>query len=209
MKTNECRRLAEMESFQLDVGGPGLRVRAGFTLLELLVALTVLAIVMGIAMPRIDVDESRMNAATQSVGSTLLMAQRLAVTLQHDVVLAFDDGNGVIRVHEDANNNGVIDEGERVTHVELGEGVLFGLGNASPRPMGADAIVLKGEQGGLPALTFHRDGSASEEGGFYITSRRAQVVGGYPQDTRAVEVERATGRPSWYRAGINEWHRGF
>lgn len=68
---------------------------------------------------------------------------------------------------------------------------------------------MKGEQGGLPALTFHRDGSASEEGGFYITSRRAQVVGGYPQDTRAVEVERATGRPSWYRAGINEWHRGF
>jgi hypothetical protein len=53
---------------------------------------------------------------------------------------------------------------------------------------------------------FHRTGSASEAKGVYITSQRT----GHPEDTRALEVERSTGRVSWYRfQPPSSWKRGF
>jgi hypothetical protein len=53
---------------------------------------------------------------------------------------------------------------------------------------------------------FHRTGSASEAKGVYITSLRT----GHPEDTRALEIERSTGRVSWYRfQPPSSWKRGF
>lgn len=171
--------------------------------------MAVLAIVLGIVVPRIDVTDSRLRAATQEVSVTLLKAQRTAMTRQHDVVLAFDVSNRRIRVHEDSNNNGVIDEGERVTYVAFDEDIAFSLGGAPARDFGDDALGFTQEQDDLPALTYHRNGSASESTGFYFTSRRSAVAGIRPSDTRAVEITRATGRASWYRYDGSDWHRGF
>lgn len=181
----------------------------GFTLAELLMVIMVIGILAAVAAPRLDATEYRVRGAVQEIGSTLLAAQRRAVMRQHDVVVAIDTVGRQLRVHEDADGDGVIDKGEVVRNVGLADGVVFGRGGAPARPIGDAAVVLTRTQGGLPAFTFHRDGSASEEGGFYITSLRAQRSGAFATDTRVVEVSRSTGRAAWYRFDGTRWERRF
>jgi prepilin-type N-terminal cleavage/methylation domain-containing protein len=182
---------------------------AGFTLIELVMVLTVVGLIAAVAFPRIDIAQYRINGAAKALGSTLLSAQRAALSRQHDVVVMFDQSQPALRVLEDQDNDGTVDNGERVRVVPLGEQVVFGRGSAPARPMGSQAIVIQRTVGGMPALIFHRNGSASEAGGFYVTSQREANSGGHPGDSRAVEVERATGRASWYRYRGNAWVRDF
>ncbi|HMA40378.1 MAG TPA: GspH/FimT family pseudopilin [Gemmatimonadales bacterium] len=193
--------------------GPGAR-RArprpfGFSLIEMLIVLVVIGLLVGITAPRIDVVKYRLEAGMQGVGMTLLAAERQAITQQHDVVVTFDVPNGVIHIFDDANNNGVKDAGERERGMTLAEGVVFGRAEAPARPMGAGPVTFTRVVNGLPALVFHRDGSASENGGFYLTSTRAVQSGKHLEDTRSVEVERATGRATWYRYGPPAWRQAF
>jgi prepilin-type N-terminal cleavage/methylation domain-containing protein len=181
----------------------------GFTIVELLVVLTVVGILLGMARPHIDLAGFRIRAGVQQVGTTLLAAQRLAIKRQHNVVVAFDESRGLIRIHEDADNDGAMDAGEAVRWVELGDELAFGRAGAAARPMGEDAVNYTKTRAGLPAVTFHRNGSVSEEGGFYITSRRALATQLHPGDTHAVEIERSTGRVTWFRYEGSSWRRGF
>lgn len=182
---------------------------AGVTLVELLIVMTVIGIMAGIAAPFIDVTDYRTRAAIRELGSTFLAAQRLAVTRQHHVIVAFDVDNNRIRIHEDANNDGRIDEGELVRFVELAEGIVFGRGGAPARPMGSGPVVFNGRQDGLPSVTFQRNGAASEAGGFYVTSTRDARTGSYAKDARAIEIERSTGRAMWFRYTPSGWQREF
>ncbi|NIS32581.1 MAG: prepilin-type N-terminal cleavage/methylation domain-containing protein, partial [Actinobacteria bacterium] len=86
----------------------------GFTLIEMLVVVTVIGILVGMAAPKIDATEFRMRGAVREVGTTLLAAQGQAVMRQHDVVVAIDTVGRRLRVHSDADNDGVVDEGEAV-----------------------------------------------------------------------------------------------
>ena len=74
--------------------------------------------------------------------------------------------------------------------------------------MGASEIDYKVTVGGLPAVTFLRNGSASEEGGFYLATARA-VAAGEKVNVRMVMVDRATGRPSWFIYDASGWKREF
>jgi prepilin-type N-terminal cleavage/methylation domain-containing protein len=182
------------------------RQEAGFTMIELLIVVMIVALIAAVAAPRINLTRYKIEGSLMGVNSILFGAQRLAVTRQHDIVILFSTTTNMIFVHEDANNNGVRDPGERQRGYPLGEQVQFGLGTATARPMGATAITFTQTSQGLPALIFHRTGSASEAKGVYITSLRT----GHPEDTRALEIERSTGRVSWYRfRPPNSWKRGF
>ena len=183
--------------------------RTGFTLVELLIVVVILGLLVGFAAPRIDVTKFKVESAMQAVGSTLLATERLAITEQHDVIVRFDVANNAMRIHEDRDNDGVIDPGERVRAMPLGEAVVFGLGTAPAMPMGPGPITFTKVLNGMPALVFHRDGSASEAGGFYLTSQRAAQTGTRPEDARAIQVDRATGRASWFRYGPPVWRRSF
>jgi len=186
-----------------------MRSRDGFTLVEALSVVFLIGILIALAAPNIDVVQYRMNGAVTEVGSTLLAAQRLAVTRQHDVVVRFDEPGRRIIVHWDANNDGVQDADERVQTYPLAEGVVFGRGGAPPRPLGEGPIGFRADGDGLPTVRFHRNGSASEAGVLYLTSERAERSGDRPRDARALELERSTGRPSWYRYSGTAWERAF
>lgn len=189
-----------------------LRVRAslgGFTLIEMLIVMVILGLVVAFAAPKIDMTRYRIESGMQGIGITMLAVERQAITQQHDVILLFDVPNNKITIHDDANNNGVIDPGERVRGVSLGDGVVFGRATAPARPMGPGPVTFTKVINGFPALVFHRDGSASEAGGFYLTSVRAATSGAHLEDSRAIELERATGRASWYRYGAPVWRRAF
>ncbi len=186
-----------------------MRRSRGFTLIEMLMVVAMIGIITAIAYPRIDTARFKIDAAMRGVGTTLLASQRTAVTRQHDVVVMFDVPNNLLRILWDADNDGVIDPGEHVRVLDLGTPVEFGRAAANPMPeIGSATISFTQQAAAMPALTFHRSGSASEEGGFYITSTRAAAGGDFPGDTRAVRVERGTGRTTWYRWLPPVWKLG-
>ncbi|MDX1676061.1 MAG: hypothetical protein R3314_14800 [Longimicrobiales bacterium] len=183
-------------------------VTPGFSVLELLVVLLVVSLLTLMVIPSIEVVKYRMDGAVRGAVAALVSAQRQAVVRQHNVIVAFDTANRRLRIHQDENNSGVIDTGEPVRTVPFDEGVVFGLGGA-PALFGSDVVGFTETQGGLPVVRFIRGGSASAEGHIYLTSERTAGTGLYPKDTRALKVDRATGRVTWYYYDPNEWRKGF
>lgn len=178
--------------------------RQGFTLVEILLVVVVMGMLLTIALPRMGVATFQANSGAQVVAATLSHAQRLAISRQADTRVAFDVANNQMRVHEDANNDNVVDAGERVVFTPLPEGITFGRGSAAARAMGGADVTFTKTQDGMPVVIFRRDGTASEAGGAYV-STIAGLAQDRTADVRAVEVARATGRTSWFSFATGAW----
>ncbi len=187
-------------------GDPVPPPKVGFTLIELLTVLAVAGILMLIVAPRIDVARFQLDAAMREVGSAVAVARGRAILRQHDYVLMFDEDGFVLL--EDANNNGKTDPGEERRTVQLPERVRFDRGGATPILGLTEAISFTKKAEQLPALTFHRNGAASEEGVIYLTSVRAAGGDSNSQDTRALQIERATGRVRCFTYRTLAWQEG-
>ena len=182
--------------------------RPGFSLAELLIVLVVVSLLSLLVVPNLEIVKYRMDGAVRGMVAALVAAQRQAVTRQHDVIVAFDSVYRGLRIHQDRNNNGTIDAGEPTRMVPFDDGVVFGLGGA-PALFESETIGFTETQGGLPVVRFIRSGSASEEGHVYLTSSRTARTGEHTKDTRAMKVDRATGRITWYYYDSDEWRQGF
>ncbi|GMV04546.1 MAG: hypothetical protein AMXMBFR53_08260 [Gemmatimonadota bacterium] len=179
--------------------------KRGFSLVELVMVLVLIGIMVNIVVPFLRPEKFRMDGAVILVGTTLTAQQRNAILRQHDVVVAVDTAQRRLRVHYDTNNDATIDTGENWFVVELGDGVVFGRGGAPARPLSSQVVSMTTLQDGLPALTFHRNGSASEESVIYLTAETAGSAN--TEEARAVEIERATGRVMCYSYASGEWER--
>jgi prepilin-type N-terminal cleavage/methylation domain-containing protein len=180
---------------------------AGFTLIEAMMVITIIGIVAGMAIPKAGYSTYLASSGARVLATTLAYAQRQAISQQSDIRVAFDVATNQIRIHEDRNNDNVIDQGERVGFTSLPEGVAFGRGAAAARPLGAATVSFTRIQGVLPVLVYRRDGTASENGVVYL-STIAGLSTGRSTDTRAIEVARATGRVSWFSYGTGSWKDG-
>jgi prepilin-type N-terminal cleavage/methylation domain-containing protein len=195
-------------SYQCSLAYPAPRSgRRGFSLVEALNVIVIVGIMASIAIPRSSVATYKANSGAQVIASTLTYAQRQAISRQTDTRVAFDVANNELRIHEKADNDNVIDLGERVTVTPLPEGLVFGRGTAAARGMGTAVVNFTRTQGGLPIVIFRRDGSASESGGVYVTTTAGLSVG-RTADVRAVEVSRATGRAAWFSYATGAWKDG-
>ncbi|HXQ29395.1 MAG TPA: prepilin-type N-terminal cleavage/methylation domain-containing protein [Gemmatimonadales bacterium] len=186
-------------------------LQRGVTLVEMMVVLVIAGLVLAIAAPTIDWEHYQIESSMEGVGLTLLAVERQAITQQHDVIVMCDQARNELWIHDDANNNGVVDAGERLRAMPLGEHIVFGRGSApAMASIGSGPIGFTVTEEGYPAMVFHRDGSASESQGFYLTSTRATTSSVYTQDARAIYVDVATGRASWYRYSTTSgWQRAF
>jgi type II secretory pathway pseudopilin PulG len=81
---------------------------AGFTVVELLMVVGTMGVLTAVALPRIDLSRYRAIASMQAIGTTLLASQRLAVSRQHNVVVSFDQAASAMLVHQDANNDNLV-----------------------------------------------------------------------------------------------------
>jgi prepilin-type N-terminal cleavage/methylation domain-containing protein len=165
----------------------------GFTLVEVLLVVALMGIMMSITMPRIDIARFRVDAGVRGVASTISRYRGQAIVRQYDFVLTFDVQGDRIHVLHDVNNNGTADQDEERVTVLLTEAVAFGLGGATALNGASEAISFTKRSESLPALTFRRSGAASEEGTVYITAAKAARLGGWPELTRALVIERSTG----------------
>lgn len=186
-------------------------LRRGFTLVEMLIVITMIGIMTGIALWRVDIARYQVNGDIQSIGTTLIASQREAIAKQHNVIVVFDTAGNRLRIVWDTNNNGTYDDGEHTRMVFLGDRVRFGLSAPSMPAIGTGAVTFTQTEGssGMQAVTFSRNGSASEAGGAYITSLRSIGDPKYVSDNRAMRVERATGRAEWWHYDGSSWVRGF
>ncbi len=183
--------------------------RAGFTMLELMLVITIGSLMTMIAIPRINVSKARAESAVRSTRMALIAAQQRAVLRQHDVVVEFDEDAGQLHFFDDANRSGDLDDGERAWVHALEETIVFGRGLAPVGPVGSDAIGFDEGDGGLPQVTFHRSGSASEAGGFYVGSPRAAAAAEHMDEAFAITVARATGRVRMHRVVNGAWREAY
>jgi prepilin-type N-terminal cleavage/methylation domain-containing protein len=180
--------------------------RAGFTLVEMLLVVTVVGIVAGMALPKIDYDRYRVDSAGRVARNVLQNAQRMAILRQTNVIVSFDVSGRQMRIIEDANNNNTIDTGERVTTRPIEEGAgLY----VPPRTLNNQTATTAVEGsalttvGGLPSIVFLRDGAASADVALYISGGRR-----LPNLFRAVRVTKATGRADYSRYDGTTWKKG-
>lgn len=171
--------------------------RAGFSMIELVVVLAILAVVSGLAIPRLNLSQYRADGAAQQVRSVFMTAQRTSLTRQYDVIVSVDTIQNGLRIAEDVNNDGSIQVSEWKFWRPLGEGNRF-----SAPPVGySTTSVATAVYGGsirtvdaMPSIIFHRDGSASSDGEVYVSSLHRGRT-----DYRVVTVSRATGRTELLR----------
>lgn len=182
--------------------------RSGYTLVEMLTVVVLVAAIIAIALPNIEVARFRLNGEVQNIALAVNATQRLAVLRQYDIVLAFDADRRRIRVHHDQDNDGAFDSSEEVRFIQLEDEVVFGLGGADPLNSGDPAITFTETQDGMPALTFRRNGSASETGVIYLTSLVASRASGNSHHSRAIEIERATGQVTCMTNQTLDWEIG-
>jgi prepilin-type N-terminal cleavage/methylation domain-containing protein len=182
--------------------------RAGFTLIEILMVIVLIALVAAFGIPKLNFSGYRINGAVRSVSALIQRAQRLAITDQNNINVLFDVANNQIKIHSDANNDNVVQASEKVSVYPVGEGVVFGRNGAPVRLYSTAAVSFSRTQNGLPEIIFRRDGSASENGGLYITTTTA-LNSSRPQDARSIEVTRATGRVEWYQYNGSSWIKKF
>lgn len=189
------------------------RSRRGFTLIEILIVIVMIAIITAIAIPHLNVARIRSKSAVISMGTTMLALQREAIAKQHNIVVVIDQTKPLLQIVYDSSDNLTLDNGERERPIPLGQGIVFGKpASVTARSFGANAVNFTTTEGstGLPAMVFYRNGSAKEYGGLYVST--SQAMAGAPNhqgETWAMELVRATGRPQWYRWNGTTWITGF
>lgn len=179
--------------------------RRGHTLIELMIVVVMLSAIAGIAIPRINFTDLRLDANVRIVRSILQQAWRSSIQKQHDVIVSFNTAAGTMRILEDINNDGVASTGERVSWRPLEEGVVF----ATP-PSGVFGTVTGEIVGGgvrtvntYPSIVFRRNGSTSGDAEIYLNA-----TGRNGSSWRALTVAQSTGRTDWFRRVNNAWRSG-
>ncbi len=189
-----------------DCPGPGNVLQGaplkGFSLVELMYVMVIVGILAGVAIPLLDVSRFRMNSAVTTAATELMAAQRAAILRGHNMVVALDQSGNRLRIHTDANNDGIIQSDESWKVAELPEGVTFGLSGAPKLSEGAPPFTFRRRQGTYPAITFHRNGSCSEMGILYLT---ATGGGAHARNDRALEVIRSTAKVKCWSYAAGSW----
>lgn len=185
---------------------PWSRARRGFTIIELCVVLIMVGIIAGMAMPRLNYQRYRADAAARVTRAVLQTSQRAAIMRQTNMLIVFDIAQRRMHVIEDSNNNYSYDAGERIRVRPLEEGAIFVMPTAAVPGTAVPTSPVTGPNlttvWGLPALAFLRDGASSTDVNIYVCSARC-----LPENQRALVLTQASGRTESWRHNGSTWRR--
>jgi prepilin-type N-terminal cleavage/methylation domain-containing protein len=188
--------------------------RRGYTLIEMMIVVTLIAIVTATAMPHIDYQAFRQDAAARAIKTAMQGAQAYAVSSQHNVFVDVDQPHNVLYVVYDYNDNLQWDQanGEHLIAVPLQDGATIAQPPAALPGAGAPAagvgigmttpgvVQVAGKTTATLGYTYRGDGAVSTDVQIYINSKR-----GLTRDWRAVSIIPATGRVDWYKYVNGVW----
>jgi prepilin-type N-terminal cleavage/methylation domain-containing protein len=192
-----------------------MQLRRAYTLIEMLIVVTMIAVITATTMPSVDYTAWRQDAAARAVRGAMMQAQAYAVNSQHNVFVLPDMiGGDKLYVVYDYNDNLTLDAGEHWITVPLQDGAIIAQPPAA-LPGGAPAAGLYVPTSSPPITlsipqnastvgwVFRADGAASSSAQLYIGSKR-----GLAKDFRAVAITQATGRSDWYKYVNGAWVLG-
>jgi prepilin-type N-terminal cleavage/methylation domain-containing protein len=144
----------------------------GFTTTELMVGLVIVGIVIAAAVPNLRSyrESQRMSSACDRIAAMCRSARAKARAQNHQIVLTYDMAMNEAVLHEDANDDGVVDADENVETFALPTGVFF---NSST--FTGDALVFNGRGRCLEG------GSVTVDGLAHVESKRIRVSVGTGQ----------------------------
>jgi prepilin-type N-terminal cleavage/methylation domain-containing protein len=128
-----------------------LRNEAGFSLIEMMVSLILMTILFGVAVPAMSryMRTHEVLGAANNLAADLRLCRQRAVAESNNWIFSWDLGAGTYRMHDDDDNNGAEDAGERIEEKTLDSDVTL--------DNGATAFVDG-------AVTFLPSGAASQNG---------------------------------------------
>lgn len=176
------------------------RDRRGYSIGELLWVIVILGILTAMAIPRLDWMKFRVSSEVRNMSLQMTYAQRLAVSLQHNVQVTVDHATNRLVVDEDRNNDGAYASNERRRVIQLDNGVNFERNGVPDLPAPAPTVELT-------TIIFRRDGSADQAGVVFLNTVRGVNLG-TNGDGRALEITRATGRATSYSYATGAWVKG-
>jgi Tfp pilus assembly protein FimT len=180
--------------------------RRGLSVIEALVILAVLAVIVGLAIPRLDTARFRADANLRLVGSTLGQARRLAAESRQAIIVSFDIDRGRMRILTDVDRSGGMSPGEEVHWRALSDGAHF---VAPPRGISGNqaATAVMGlsvaQADGMPSVTYEASGSATSPLEIYL-----QVNGRGKPVVRGITHTPSTGETVSWRLSDGGWKRG-
>jgi prepilin-type N-terminal cleavage/methylation domain-containing protein len=200
---------------------PSIQRIGGFTLLEVMTVVAIIAIMSGIAVYSINtnLDRIRADTAVRRISIALNYARIRAIAEDTNYIVTFsvrptttNQSKCYIEMVADTNKNGVKDAGETVKTEDLPKGIVYNLsGLHDIYDTAADA--QKNDGIGFPnnRVTFLPRGNATAKGEVYIIPEMS-LEKGHNDNRRAVSLEKLSGRTlAWFyhsalaTAGKNPW----
>lgn len=176
-------------------------VRAGFTMIEMAIIAGVVAIIAAVAIPNINFQRYRMDAAMRNIQNQLIGAQYTAVQRNVPVILTFFYCQAQFRIVIDLNSSGTWNSNEPRNWRTLSDGSQFTIppttidGAAPYYATGPGLTYLNASGQAItcrtsPTMTFYPNGSTSGDVVVYIGSGKSTDLASF----RAVQIFGSTSK---------------
>jgi prepilin-type N-terminal cleavage/methylation domain-containing protein len=179
----------------------GLRERRGWTLIEMMITVGVVAILAAIALPSVSFARFRMDGAARQVQLRFIAAQSKSIEQQQNYLVTFFWSQSQFRVVNDKNGNGLWDGGVELRNwFTLPEKIHFmippsTIDGAAPAYATGPGVHMVGSGGNYyPSITFYPNGSTSGDVVVYMGTQSTRL-----SDFRAVQITGATSKMKYWR----------
>lgn len=175
------------------------RVRRGWTIIEMSIALAIIVILAAIALPNIDFKRYRMDANARTVQNQFIAQQINAIQKNRPMIVTIVYDQGRLTITEDMNANGVGDSTEYTYNRTLVEGAQFvmpptTIDGATPYYATGPGLTYLNQTYLYPTVTFYPNGSTSGDVVIYIGTTAGRL-----QDMRALQITGATSKVRFWR----------
>ncbi|UCD88337.1 MAG: GspH/FimT family pseudopilin [Desulfobacterales bacterium] len=181
-----------------------MRQEKGFTLVELMIAVAVLAVIAAIAVPnyRDYLPKARATGAARELFTEMQLARQKAISRNNDYVITFNTSNDSYTIYNDADNDGP-ESGEEVKTIYIGDhykGIGFGYiacNNPSGSPIKGKVTFTDDK------FAFRATGLANKAGAVYLIPK--EDIGASRKDRQRGLTVLVSGRVRLYAHNGTTW----